>query len=68
MAGALAAMLDPDYALLPECTSQHVAWMGYMPKGTQHSYNYMYNMIYITVKTYVANLPFSIQPQIPQYH
>jgi len=22
-----------------------------MPKGTQHSYNYIYNMIYITVKT-----------------
>ena len=39
--------------------TQHVAWMGYMPKGTQHSYIYIYNMIYITVKTYVANLPYA---------
>ena len=26
--------------------TQHVAWMGYMPKGTQHSYSYIYNMIH----------------------
>jgi hypothetical protein len=27
--------------------------------GTQHSYNYLYNMISVTVKTYVPNLLFT---------
>jgi hypothetical protein len=29
-------------------------------KGTQHSYNYLYNMISVTVKSYVTNLLFTI--------
>jgi hypothetical protein len=31
------------------------------PIDTQHSYNYLYNMISVTVKTCVTNLPFTIQ-------
>jgi len=34
---------------------------GYTPIGTQHSYNYICNMIYVTMKTYVTNFLFTIQ-------
>jgi hypothetical protein len=38
------------------------------PICTQHSCNYIYNMIYVTVKTYVTNFLFTTQAQLPQYN
>ena len=47
---------------------KHSTWprRGYSLIGMQHSFIYIYNMIQVMVKTYVTNLPFTVQPQLPQ--